>query len=59
MSFGAVRRQIALPNQPMADQFIALATLLTDVRRTMALCGAASVDDLTPDLVVAPPAVSR
>ncbi len=36
-----------------------LATLLTDVRRTMALCGAASVDDLTPDLVVAPPAVSR
>jgi L-lactate dehydrogenase (cytochrome) len=36
-----------------------LATLLTDVRRTMALCGAASVADLTPDLVVAPPAVSR
>ena len=36
-----------------------LATLLTDVRRTMALCGAAIVADLTPDLVVAPPAVSR
>ncbi len=36
-----------------------LATLLTDVRRTMALCGASSVGDLTPDLVVAPPAVSR
>jgi L-lactate dehydrogenase (cytochrome) len=36
-----------------------LATLLTDVRRTMALCGAATVADLTPDLVVAPPAVSR
>ena len=36
-----------------------LATLLTDVRRTMALCGAASVGDLTPDLVVAPPSVSR
>ena len=36
-----------------------LATLLTDVRRTMALCGAATVGDLTPDLVVAPPTVSR
>jgi L-lactate dehydrogenase (cytochrome) len=36
-----------------------LATLLTDVRRTMALCGAASIADVTPDLVVAPPAVSR
>ena len=36
-----------------------LATLLIDVRRTMALCGAASVADLTPDLVVPPPAVSR
>jgi L-lactate dehydrogenase (cytochrome) len=28
-----------------------LAMLLTDVRRTMALCGAASIADLTPDLV--------
>jgi L-lactate dehydrogenase (cytochrome) len=36
-----------------------LATLLTDVRRTMALCGAASIADVTPDLVVPPPAVSR
>ena len=36
-----------------------LATLLADVRRTMALCGAATVADLTPDLVVPPPAVSR
>jgi L-lactate dehydrogenase (cytochrome) len=36
-----------------------LAALLTDVRRTMALCGAASIGDLTPELVVAPPDVSR
>ncbi len=31
-----------------------LAMLQTDVRRTMALCGAASIADLTPELVDRP-----
>jgi L-lactate dehydrogenase (cytochrome) len=36
-----------------------LRMLQTDMVRTMALCGAASVADLTPELVVAPSGVSR